>query len=1038
MKLNLILNIQYLMRFTLHFPLVKIHLLLSVFLLILLSLASSCSSPEHKFVIGVSQCSDDEWRNRMNREIMREALFYPEAEVIIKTAKDSNEKQISDIEDFIAKKVDLIVVAPNEAKAITPVVEKAYNMGIPVVMVDRKILSDKYSAFVGADNYDIGRQIGIYIVNRLKGSGKVVELTGSKGSTPAFERQKGMMEIIDSCKMVQIIASADAGWLRDHATSAFDTILNHYKDIDLVFAQNDPMAAGAYEAAKKYGREKEMLFVGVDALSGENLGVELVSKRILDATFIYPTGGDKVMQVAMAILKGEDYSRENLMSTALVNASNARIMQMQNIHINTLDEKIGVLNEKLDTYFLRYSAQRMFLYACIVILILASVLLFFVVRAYWTKIRLNTELSNQKSQLEKQRDLLEQQKNQLQEQRDKLEEQRDQLEEQRDKLKEQKTKLEDQRDQLIELSKRLEDATHAKLSFFTNVSHDFRTPLTLIADPVDRLLESTTISSNDRFLLNIIHKNVTVLLRLINQIMDFRKFENGKLEMHLSKFDISKGLSEWTEAFRTLAYRKHIQFKLTVDANGDNTADAYMIIADAEMMERVTYNLLSNAFKFTPENGKVSVCLSKVKNEADEDCICIKFSDTGVGMPADHVKHIFESFYQIDVHHAGSGIGLALVKAFVEMHRGNISVESSQGNGTLFSIIIPVFQDGEVSGSVERKALLNNLKEGAVLMAAQENISVSEIHKLHCETDDDAYDHKSSDGNGAKRNVLTTSSSHGILSEVGEKSETDNLMQDYSDDECISHESTQLVLVIDDNQDVRDYVKILLEEKYSVIEASNGAEGLKLAIKYVPDIIICDVMMPVMDGMECCKKLKSEQRTSHIPVMMLTAYSVDEQKIKGYECGADSYISKPFSAKLLLVRLQNLLDNHKRLQNFFADKSVINAEPLPETDKGFVDSLRELIDKNLSNPDFSVEEMGEKIGFSRVQLYRKTKSLTGYTPNELLRIARLNKANALISTSDKNVSEIAYEVGFSSPSYFTKCFKEYFGESPTDCQKRKL
>lgn len=391
-------------------------------------------------------------------------------------------------------------------------------------------------------------------------------------------------------------------------------------------------------------------------------------------------------------------------------------------------------------------------------------------------------------------------------------------------------------------------------------------------------------------------------------------------------------------------------------------------------------------------------------------------------MPADHVKHIFESFYQIDVHHAGSGIGLALVKAFVEMHHGNISVESSQGNGTLFSIIIPVFQKGEVSGSVQRKALLNNLKEGAVLLAAQENISVSEIHKLHCETDGDngTDNHSTSDGNGTK------------------KSETNNLRQDCLADECISHENTQLVLVIDDNQDVRDYVKILLEEKYSVIEASNGAEGLRLAIKYVPDIIICDVMMPVMDGMECCKKLKAEQRTSHIPVMMLTAYSVDEQKIKGYECGADSYISKPFSAKLLLVRLQNLLDNHKRLQNFFADKSVISAEPLPETDKGFVDSLRELIDKNLSNPDFSVEEMGEKIGFSRVQLYRKTKSLTGYTPNELLRIARLNKANALISTSNKNVSEIAYEVGFSSPSYFTKCFKEYFGESPTDCQKRKL
>lgn len=906
--------------------------IITIFSLIQLFFFTSCANHEPDFIIGVSQCSNDEWRSRMNTEISRESLFYPNLKVEIRTAKDNNREQIEDIEEFIAKGVDLLVVSPNEAKAITPVVEKAYDRGIPVVLVDRKIASDKYTAFVGGDNYLMGKQIGTYMANRLDGKGKIVELTGLKGSTPALERHRGMNEVLREYPSMETISAADAGWLKEKAEMKFDSILSVHEDIDMVIAQNDPMAYGAYQAAMKAGREKEMLFVGVDALAGEKLGVELVADSTLDATFIYPTGGDRVIQVAMDILEGKNYKRENILQSALVNAGNARIMQMQTAHINTLDTKIEVLNNKLDTYLMRYSAQKMFLYACIVILFLLAVLLFFVVRAYWMKIRLNAELSSQKKQLE------------------------------------------EQRDQLIDLSKKLEEATKAKLAFFTNVSHDFRTPLTLIADPVKKLLNSENIRDNERFLLNIINKNVTVLLRLINQIMDFRKFENGKLEMHLSEFNIKDCMKEWAEAFRTLAFRKHITFKITAD-DGD-----YNVVADAEMMERITYNLLSNAFKFTPENGNISICLSK----NTENNISMKFSDTGVGMPAEHVRHIFESFYQIDVHHAGSGIGLALVKAFVEMHHGKIDVESKEGNGTVFTINIPTKQDGKIYHDIDRKAVLNNLKEGAVVMAGQESLSAESC----------------------------------ISKEKG------------------GHET--VVLIIDDNQDVRDYVKSLLNEHYTVLEAANGSEGLKQAITNVPDVIICDVMMPVMDGMECCKRLKAEPRTSHIPVMMLTAYSMDEQKIKGYECGADSYISKPFSSELLMARLRNLIDNRNRLKDFFGDKVTTSTTPLTDTDKGFVEKLRKLIEENMGNTDFSVEDMGEKIGFSRVQLYRKAKALTGYTPNELLRIARLNKANAIIKTAtEKSISEIAYEVGFSSPSYFTKCYKEFFGESPTDVLKKK-
>lgn len=903
-------------------------------LCILCLLLSGCQRKRPHHLIGVSQCSDDEWRAQMNKEISREALFYPDVEINIRSANDNNDQQIADIERFISEGVDLLVVSPNEADAITPVVEKAYNKGIPVVLVDRKINSDRYTAYIGADNYEMGRQIGIYIASRLRTGGNVVELTGLKGSTPARDRHRGLIEALANNSQIHLIASADAGWFEQSARQAFDSILPLYPHIDLVFAHNDRMALGAHDAAVEKGREQEMLFVGVDALSGHGLGVELVTDSTLDATFIYPTGGDRVMQVAMNILEKRPYPRETLLSTALVNRQNARIMQMQTTHIVTLDEKIEKLNSQLDAFLMRYSAQRMFLYACIVILILVGILLAFIVRAFWTKNRLNAELSKQKQQLE------------------------------------------NQRDQLITLSRQLEDATHAKLAFFTNVSHDFRTPLTLIADPVEQLKQSKHFDEHERFLLNIIHKNVTVLLRLVNQILDFRKFEDGKLQLCLTRFDLRNSLMEWTDAFRTLSFRKHIHFRIDADSNAD-----YTVIADAEKLERIVYNLLSNAFKFTPENGDIRVGLSLFSKDGTPS-FRLQVTDTGVGMPAEHVQHIFDSFYQIDVHHAGSGIGLALVKAFVEMHHGSINVHTTPGQGTCFTIEMPVQQEGELDPDNTRNAVLSNLKEGAILAADKEDLQITAQ---------------------------------------------------------APNENKETILIIDDNQDIRNYVRTILQDQYNILEASNGQEGVQQAMKYIPDVIVCDIMMPVMDGMECCRRLKSELQTSHIPVIMLTAYSAEEQKIKGYECGADAYLSKPFSARLLTARLRNLIDNRHRLQSFFTDGSntTLQKAPVADIDKGFLEKLYNLIDTHLSDPGLSVEELGEEIGLSRVQLYRKTKALCGYAPNELLRIARLKRACSLLASTEKTVAEITYEVGFSSPSYFTKCYKDYFGESPTEFLKRK-
>lgn len=906
----------------------KNYLLLSI--LCLAGILMSCTQKHTRYRIGVSQCSDDEWRHKMNNEIVREALFYDGVEVEIRTAKDNNRNQIADIKYFIDKKVDLLIVAPNEAAAITPVVEKAYRQGIPVVVIDRKILSDKYTAFVGADNYEIGKDVGQYILNRLHGKGKVLEITGLEGSTPAMERHKGLTDVLKEEPGIEITASVDGAWLQSVAGEKMDSVFQTNKNIDLVFAQNDRMAIGAYLSARQQQLEKEMLFVGIDALPGKEYGVEQIINGVLDATFIYPTGGDKVVQVAMDILEKRPYERDTKLSTALVDKTNARVMQLQTDHITEQDGKIERLNNQVNEYLSRYSAQTMFLYACLIIMLLFAALLAIIVRAYWTKNRMNMELSRQKK------------------------------------------KLEEQRDQLINLSKQLEEATHAKLVFFTNVSHDFRTPLTLVADPVEQLLEDKALTPRQQSLLKVVHKNVHILLRLVNQILDFRKYENDKLELVRANMNLRVQLQEWSHSFQTLALKKHIHFVLEVN---DDRAD-YLMAVDAEKMERVYFNLLSNAFKFTPENGTITVTLSTLTKEEGGRYARLVVADTGSGISVQHIRHIFDRFYQIDVNHAGSGIGLALAKAFVELHGGEITVDSVEGKGTVFTVDIPMTVVEEPSADLVQEPRIT-----------QQTV-VEELEDMETE-------------------------------------------------EQIPDENKECILIIDDNADVRDYVKSLLKEEYTVIEAPDGRAGLKKAMKYVPDAIICDVMMPVMDGLECCRKLKTELQTSHIPVMLLTACSLDEQRIQGFECGADSYISKPFNSKLLLVRLRNLMDNHKRLKQFFGDKTSLSKESVSDVDKGFVDRFRELIEENLADSELSVEDLGGKMGLSRVQLYRKIKALTNYSPNELVRIARLKKAASLLASSEKTISEITYEVGFTSPSYFTKCYKDYFGESPTDFLKRR-
>ena len=871
--------------------------------------------------------------------MLREALFYDGVEVDIRTVKDDNAQQIEDIRNFIQEGVDLLVVAPNEAAPITPVVEEAFDRGIPVIVFDRKILSDKYTAYIGADNYELGKAIGNYVANMLHGRGNIVEIAGLTGSTSAMDRHQGFVSAISPYPGIQLLAREDAGWLRSEAGERMDTLLRHFPEIDVVYAQNDRMAAGAYDVAKRQGRAEGMRFIGTDALPGEGYGVEQVLNGQLDATFIYPTGGDRVIQIAMDILNKRDYPRETVLGTSVVDATNAQIMQMQTSHIATLDEKIETMNGKMSQFLDRYATQQVVLYGSLLVLLLVVGLLVAVYLSLRTKNRLNRELSRQKEKLEEQKQQLTQQKEQLIQQKEQLE----------------------------QLSRELEEATHAKLVFFTNVSHDFRTPLTLIADPVNQLLADKSLGERLHQLLELMKKNVNILLRLVNQILDFRKVENGRMELHLEPFELLSSFRGWNDSFRMALLKKHISFSFEATPDTD-----FRMMADSEKMERIYFNLLSNAVKYTPENGKIMVRL-----EAEATNFRFSVFNSGSHISPKEVDAIFERFYQIDGHQAGTGIGLALVRAFVEMHGGQITAHSDE-KGATFTVLFPAQSISQYHPTV-------------VTLPSEE----AEVSTTLVETD----------------------------FPMGEEETRDA--------------DRPTVLVIDDNADIRNYVKTLLAEEYHVLDAPEAATGIRLAMKYVPDVIVSDVMMPGMDGVECCRRLKTELQTCHIPVILLTACSLDEQRIQGYNGGADSYISKPFNSQLLLSRIRNLIDSRRQLRQFFGDNQTLAKENICDIDKDFVSRFKSLVEEKMRDPELNVEDLGKDMGLSRVQLYRKLKSLTNYAPNELLRQARLKKATSLLASSEMTVAEIAYEVGFSSPSYFTKCYKEQFGESPTDFLKRK-
>lgn len=511
--------------------------------------------------------------------------------------------------------------------------------------------------------------------------------------------------------------------------------------------------------------------------------------------------------------------------------------------------------------------------------------------------------------------------------------------------------------------------------FFTNVSHDLRTPLTLIAEPVEQLAVADNLTPQQSMLMKIANKNVKILKRLINQILDFRKYENGKLNLNLVESKFGTLVREWAESFNSIARKRDIT--LTVDVTLDKD---FTLAVDAEKIERVFFNLMSNAFKYTPDNGSI-----KFSCGLDGDNLRFSIEDTGHGIGADDINNIFDRFYQVDkIHPNGSGIGLSLAKAFVELHGGSIAVESILGVGSKFTVTLPV------------------------------------VHVEECMPAD-------------TDNLITKADVNAELDRLEEVDRT-----------TTAGTELPLLLVIDDNADIRRMIGELLKDEYNIVTAPDGREGVRLAAKYVPDLIICDVMMPVMDGLECCRIIKDEVSTSHIPVLMLTACSMDEQRARGYDSGADGYLSKPFNSTVLKSRCRNLIDNRKRIKNLWSSngggdvkaKERNASVPVNDVDSEFYSKVLDIMKKEMGNPDLNVDSLASMMGLGRSQFYRKIKALTNYSPVELLRNLRLKQAREMLTTTEKTIGEIAYEVGFSSPAYFTRCYREAFDETPTELRER--
>ena len=883
------------------------------FLLVWLTLIVLCgctsSGKQKRHVIGLSQCMlDDAWREAMINDMRIEASNYDDVEIIIKDAQNNNETQIQQIRDLIRQKVDVLIISPYQSEPITAVAEEAYRAGIPTIITDRKVNTDQYTSFVGANNYEIGLAAGNYAAHYLPPNAIILEIWGLTQTSPAQERHKGFVDALREREDLSF-RKIEGQWLVDTARMELRK-LEHPEQIDFVYAHNDMMAIAAREYFMAWDsiRGRDLRIIGVDAVAGA--GLEAVEDGRINASFLYPTGGEQVIRTAMRIIQGEPVDKFIPLRTAPVDHQSARTLLLQADQLQKYKQRIEAQRSRIDGlsdrfYFLRNSLG-------VISLLMIG---FIALSIYAFYINRKMRQANRK---------------------------------------------------LISLNAEMKEVTAQKLQFFTNVSHEVRTPLTLILAPLDRLIVSLRESpyASD---LGLIQKNANRLLRVINQILDFRKVEGKQEKLAVREIDLVPFVGEIKSYFDSMASVRVISYTFT------SSIKQCTLWIDPDLLERVFFNLLSNAFKFTPEGGSVRIELTE-----EGDRVFIQVIDTGSGIRPANLPHLFDRFYTED-RSMGTGIGLHLVKEYIHMHGGEIHVESEPGQRTTFTVC---------------------LRKG----------------KAHFEDSD----------------LMETSVSH----QAYEASRLD----DSETKEILSKTYPYTILITEDDDEVRCFLERELSLHFKIRTTANGKDALRVLEEEEISLVVSDVMMPEMNGFELCRMIKSQLPFSHIPVILLTALTDERQRIFGITGGADDYIQKPFHTDYVKIKIIHLLQERQKLRERLLEKlrdnKLLLSEPekVESIDDAFLRKFAEQIEAVYADPEYNVEKLSETLGLSRGHLHRKIKELTGTAPVEFLRTYRLNKATQLLRQNAYTVSEVAYRTGFSSPAYFSKCFKAVYGVTPTEYQ----
>lgn len=898
------------------------------FLLVLTCIA--CNKKENKnkkFKIGFSQAQGgDNWRETMLREMKREVSFHKNIEFYIKDAEANSKKQKEQIDELLEMKIDLLIVSPHEITPLNQILERIYNSNIPLVLIDRRINSEKYTAFVGASNYEVGQNAGKYAVSLLKGKGKVLEVTGLNTASPFIDRDKGFTDIISKKKEINFITK-----INDHEINfekKLDSVIKNNRDLNVIFAHSDYIAKIVYQICKKNGLEKNIEIIGVDGLAVKDMGMDMVANNQINATVLYPTGGQESIQTAINILENKFFRKENTLESTIIDSTNVKILQQQSNKVIEQQKDIDIRQNIIDQQILISKNQTDIILAISITLAITLILS----SIFYYLFKENKKISK--------------------------------------KLKAQKDEISEQKNKLVSLAKQVKEATDAKFNFFTNISHELRTPLTLILGPLEDTISSPKLHFTLKNNLDLVQRNSIRLLKLINQLMDFRKIEEGKMHLNATKQNIGEFVIEIINEFKDLVKKKHISL------NVNNTTSGLNIFFDQSMIDKVLFNLLSNALKFTEENGIINITISQ---EKEQEKIIIKIEDNGIGMSIVDVEHAFDLFYQGNSStYKGTGLGLSLSKELVHAHDGTIVIKSNKGHGTCFTITLPFEQNK------------NNLVTNEMIQ--------NDISK-------DIY--------------LYT---------------RDILPHHYEKDPKVQLDNIASILIIEDNDDLREFLRNRLEGKYEILSANDGNDGINKAFDIVPDLIISDIIMPGLSGLKIAETLKNDLRTSHIPIILLTAKTSIEDQIEGMKSFADIFITKPFNLNYLEESIISLLKNRTILREHFISELPFESRSNTSNklDRKFISEFTSIIESNLSNEDLSVDDIYKGLGISKIQLYRKTKALLGFNVNDYILSVRLQKAKYLLINEDHSISEIAYKVGFSSQAYFSTVFKSKFSITPSE------